>query len=65
MKTLYDLVVDKISIVSKEKTPAVPKAHSGFFSILKIKQGRSQEQIERLEKIKKSYEKKEEKPDSK
>lgn len=57
MKNLINLIVDKISIVSKDKTPAVPKASSGFFSVLKIKQGRSKEQIEKLEKIKKLYQK--------
>lgn len=57
MKNLYNLIVDKISMVSNKETPAVQKAHSGFFSVLKIKQGRNQEQIERLEKIKKLYQK--------
>nr|DAX27238.1 MAG TPA: hypothetical protein [Caudoviricetes sp.]DAX94484.1 MAG TPA: hypothetical protein [Caudoviricetes sp.] len=57
MKNLINLIVDKISIVSKDKTPAVPKASSGFFSVLKIKQGWSKEQMEKLEKIKKFYQK--------
>lgn len=57
MKNLINLIVDKISIVSKDKTPAVPKAKSEFFSVLKIKQGWTKEQMERLGKIKKSYQK--------
>nr|DAF40164.1 MAG TPA: hypothetical protein [Bacteriophage sp.]DAN26447.1 MAG TPA: hypothetical protein [Caudoviricetes sp.]DAS32092.1 MAG TPA: hypothetical protein [Caudoviricetes sp.] len=57
MKNLINLIVDKISIVSKDKTPAVPKANSEFFSVLKIKQGWSKEQLELLEKIKKTYQK--------
>lgn len=57
MKNLINLIVDKISVVSKDKTPAVPKANGEFFTVLKIKQGRNQEQMERLEKIKKFYQK--------
>ena len=56
MKTLSNLIVDKISLVSKDKKPAVAKASAWFFSIFKIKkEPYTKEQLERIEKLKKAY----------
>lgn len=58
MKKLSELTVNKVSLVTKDKKPAVPKASTGFFSIFKIKKEESltQEQQVRIEKLKKFYE---------
>nr|DAN85294.1 MAG TPA: hypothetical protein [Caudoviricetes sp.]DAR87463.1 MAG TPA: hypothetical protein [Caudoviricetes sp.]DAU58351.1 MAG TPA: hypothetical protein [Caudoviricetes sp.] len=37
MKKLYDLVVNKISLITSDKKPAVEKANSKFFSVTKFK----------------------------
>lgn len=56
MKILSNLTVDKISLVSKDKKPAVSKASTGFFSIFKIKKEKfTKDQIRRIEKLKKAY----------
>ncbi len=58
MKKLSELTVNKVSLVTKDKKPAVPKASTGFFSIFKIKkeENLTQEQQVRIEKLKKFYE---------
>jgi hypothetical protein len=58
MKKLTDLTVDKISLVTKDKKPAVEKASTGFFSVFKIKkeENLTEEQLARVEKLKTFYE---------
>lgn len=58
MKKLTDLTVDKISLVTKDKKPAVEKASTGFFSVFKIKKEEklTEEQLARVEKLKTFYE---------
>lgn len=60
-KTMYDIkdvVVNRISLVSKGKKPAVARAETNF-SIFKVAQGKiSKEQLEKLESISKAYKKK-------
>ena len=60
MKKLTDLTVDKISLVTKDKKPAVGKASTGFFSVFKIKkeENLTEEQLARVEKLKTFYEQK-------
>lgn len=60
MKKLSNLIVDKISLVTKDKKPAVPKASTGFFSVFKIKKEKSltPEQVVRIQKLKDFYTKK-------
>lgn len=60
MKKLTDLTVDKISLVTKDKKPAVEKASIGFFSVFKIKkeENLTEEQLARVEKLKTFYEQK-------
>ena len=60
MKKLTDLTVDKISLVTKDKKPAVEKASTGFFSVFKIKkeENLTEEQLARVEKLKIFYEQK-------
>jgi len=60
MKKLTDLTVDKISLVTKDKKPAVEKASTGFFSVFKIKkeENLTEEQLARVEKLKTFYEQK-------
>lgn len=57
MKKLYDLVVDKISLITSDKKPAVEKANSKFFSVTKLKRWWTEEQIQKLQEIKKQYQK--------
>lgn len=60
-KTIYDIkdvVVNRISLVSKGKRPAVARAETSF-SIFKVAQGKiNKEQLEKLESISKAYKKK-------
>ena len=58
MKKLSELTVSKVSLVTKDKKPAVPKASTGFFSIFKIKKEpfHTEEQLERITKLKQFYE---------
>lgn len=58
--SIRDVIVDKISLISRGKRPAVPKAETSF-SIFKMAFGMSKltkEQVEALEKISKKYDKK-------
>ena len=55
IKEIYDVVVDKISLVSKDKNPAVPWAKTTY-AIFKIKKPRlTKEDLGRLEKIQENY----------
>lgn len=59
MKKLSELTVNKVSLVSKDKKPAVPKSSTGFFSVFKIKREEppvhTEEQLERITKLKEFY----------
>ena len=58
--SIRDVIVDKISLISKDKRPAVPKASTAF-SIFKMAFGWSKiskDHIEALERISKKYDKK-------
>lgn len=59
MKKLKDLVVNNITLVSKEQTPAVEKAETKFsiFKTFAKKNKLTKEQKEEIAKISKGYEK--------
>lgn len=55
---IKDVIVDKISLISRGKRPAVPKAETSF-SIFKVANGKlSKEHFAKLEEISKAYTKK-------
>lgn len=55
---IKDVVVDKISLVSSSETPAVPKAETkfAFFKTLFAPKKLNEEQIVKIQEIKKKYE---------